>query len=76
MRGRYMAVAGFAWSIPNTIGPAAAGYVLDNLDPRLLWYIGGFVCLASALGYFILHSRLGIQERFAPRSVEKEPTSA
>jgi len=76
MRGRYMAVAGFAWSIPNTIGPAAAGYILDNLNPRLLWYIGGFICIASAFGYFALHSRLGIQERFAPRPVEKEPTSA
>src|SRR5215216_58952 len=51
MRGRYMAVAGFAWSIPNTIGPAAAGYILDNLDPHLLWYIGGVICIASALGY-------------------------
>ena len=76
MRGRYMALAGFAWSIPNTIGPGAAGYVLDNLDPRLLWYIGGFICIASALGYFALHLKLGVQERFVPRLPEKETTTA
>jgi MFS family permease len=75
MRGRYMAVAGFAWSIPNTLGPATAGYVLDNLDPHLLWYIGGFICLLSALGYFGLHMRLGLQDRFVPRPPEKEATS-
>ena len=76
MRGRYMALAGFAWSIPNTIGPGAAGYILDNLDPRLLWYIGGFICIASALGYFALHLKLGVQERFTPRPPEKEITAA
>ncbi len=76
MRGRYMALAGFAWSIPNTIGPGAAGYILDNLDPRLLWYIGGFICITSALGYFALHLKLGVQERFTPRPPEKETITA
>jgi len=76
MRGRYMAFAGFITSIPNTIGPGAAGYVLDNLDPHLLWYIGGFFCLASATGYFALHLKLGAEKRFAPATTEKEPISA
>jgi predicted MFS family arabinose efflux permease len=75
MRGRYMAIAGFISSVPNAIGPGAAGYVLDHLDPHLLWYIGGFVCLISALGYFGLHLRLGTQERFV-RTVPKEPAAA
>lgn len=66
MRGRYMAIAGFISSVPNAIGPGAAGYILDHLDPHLLWYIGSMFCIASALGYFILHMRLGSQERFAP----------
>lgn len=73
MRGRYMALAGLAWSIPSTLGPGAAGYVLDNYDPHLLWYIGGFLCLASAMGYFSLHMKLGAQERFVPPPPEKEP---
>ena len=66
MRGRYMAIAGFITSVPNAIGPGAAGYILDHLDPHLLWYIGGFVCIVSALGYFSLHLILGNQERFVP----------
>lgn len=72
MRGRYMAAAGFIRSAPNAFGPALAGYVLDNLNPHLLWYIGGFLCLASALGYFVLHLRLGTQERFAPALPSKK----
>jgi len=76
MRGRYMAAAGFIMSIPNTIGPGAAGYILDNLDPHLLWYIGGFLCLTSALGYFALHLKLGTQERFAPPTQNKELVTA
>lgn len=76
MRGRYMAVAGFITSIPNTVGPGAAGYILDNLDPHLLWFIGGTLCLISALGYGSLHLRLGTQERFVPAVPKKETTAA
>jgi len=76
MRGRYMAVAGFITSIPNTVGPGAAGYILDNLDPHLLWYIGGALCLISALGYGSLHLRLGAQERFVPAVPKKETAAA
>lgn len=66
MRGRYMAVFGLVWSIPATIGPAMAGLILDNFDPNLLWYLGGTICLLSALGYFALHLKLGGQKRFEP----------
>jgi predicted MFS family arabinose efflux permease len=76
MRGRYMAVAGFIRSVPNAVGPAMAGYVLDNFDPRLLWYIGGVLCLLSALGYYGLHTRLGTQERFIQSLQEKKPAAA
>ena len=76
MRGRYMAVAGFISSVPNAVGPGAAGYILDNLNPNLLWYIGALFCLISALGYFALHLRLGRQERFVPVAPETEPVVA
>ncbi len=72
MRGRYMAVAGFMTSVPNAIGPGTAGYILDNFDPHLLWYIGGFLCLASATAYFALHLKLGTQERFLPATPQKD----
>jgi MFS family permease len=76
MRGRYMAVSGFVWSIPSTLGPGAAGYILDNYDPHLLWYIGGFLCLTSAFGYFALHLRLGEQKRFIPTPKEEQAITA
>jgi len=65
-RGRYMGMFGVTWSIPATIGPGAAGLILDNLNPDLLWYIGGVLCLVSVLAYYGLHLRLGRQERFQP----------
>ncbi len=67
MRGRYMAVFGLSWAIPSTVGPGAAGYILDNFDPNLLWFIGGALCALSALGFWALHASLGRQERFTAK---------
>jgi MFS family permease len=72
MRGRYMAVYGLAWAIPATIGPAAAGLILDNYNPDLLWYIGGVLCAVAAIGFYALHLWLGGQKRFVPAPVEAE----
>jgi MFS family permease len=76
MRGRYMAVAGLSWAIPSTIGPGAAGYILDNYNPNLLWYIGGALCGLSVLAYYFLHLRLGTRQEFAPAQEEGLPLSA
>lgn len=76
MRGRYMAVFGFSWAIPQTLGPAAAGYVLDNFNPNLLWYIGGALCALSAFSYYLLHLRLGARTQFAPAKEEGQPIPA
>lgn len=65
MRGRYMAVFGATWGIPAIVGPAAAGLILDNLNPNLLWYLAGVLCAIAALWYYALHARLGKQKRFA-----------
>ena len=75
MRGRYMAVFGLTWMIPATIGPGAAGVILDNYNPNLLWYIGSALCVISVLGFYALHQRLGWQRRFAPDKKEQEMTS-
>ena len=66
MRGRYMAVFDLGWTLPATFGPAAAGIILDNYNPDLLWYIGGAMCAISALGFYALHIKLGSQARFSP----------
>lgn len=54
MRGRYLAVFGLVWGIPGIIGPAAAGFVMDNFNPNWVWYIGGLLCAASAIGFLLL----------------------
>jgi MFS family permease len=76
MRGRYMAIAGLSWAIPSTIGPGAAGYILDNYNPNLLWYIGGILCSLSVIAYYILHLRLGARQQFAPPQEEGVPLAA
>ena len=76
MRGRYMAVSGLSWAIPSTIGPAAAGYILDNYNPNLLWYIGGILCGLSVLAYYFLHLRLGNRQEFSPVEDEALPLAA
>jgi len=74
MRGRYMAIFGLTWAIPSIFGPGAAGLILDNMNPNLLWYVAGMLCAVVALAYYTLHLRLGAQKRFA--SASTEPTSA
>ena len=76
MRGRYMAVYGLCWAIPSTIGPGAAGYILDNYNPNLLWYIGGGLCIVSALSFYGLHLKLGSQKRFAAKAKEEMPAES
>jgi len=73
LRGRYMAVFGLAWAIPATIGPAAAGYIIDNFNPNLLWYLGGLLCAVSALAYYVLHLRLMTKPQFASAKKESQP---
>jgi MFS family permease len=55
MRGRYMAFYGFSWAIPSLFGPLAAGLIMDNYDPRLVWYLAGAIGLVAAYGYSRLH---------------------
>jgi MFS family permease len=76
MRGRYMAIFGLSWAIPSTIGPGAAGYILDNYNPNLLWFIGGALCGLSVLAYYALHLRLGARPEFAPAQKEGLPLPA
>jgi MFS family permease len=76
MRGRYMAIFGLSWAIPATIGPGAAGYILDNYNPNLLWYIGGGLCALSVLAYYLLHLRLGGKPQFTPAQEEALPLAA
>ena len=64
MRGRYMAVYGLSWSIPAIIGPSAAGLILDNYNPNLLWYIAAGLSAFTIFCFYILHLWLGKCDRF------------
>jgi MFS family permease len=63
-RGRYMAVSGLAWGLPSIIGPSAAGLILDNFNPFLLWYVAAGVSAVAIGGFYILHQWLGKRSRF------------
>ena len=76
MRGRYMAVFGVSWALPATVGPSAAGLILDNFNPNLLWYIGAGLCAVSVLSFYALHLRLGSQDRFSGAEQEAPAEAA
>jgi len=76
MRGRYMAIFGLTWMLPSTFAPMLAGLILDNLNPNLLWYLGGMLCAVSAFSYWMLHIRLGAQQRFIYQPPEEVPSAA
>ena len=69
MRGRYIAAFNLTHSLPAAFGPFAAGIVLDNYRPNLLWYLAALLCAISATGFYALHVKLGRQPRFAAAAV-------
>ena len=54
-RGRYMAVYGFQWAIPNLFGVLAAGLVMEFIGPNWVWYFAGILSIISIIGFFLLH---------------------
>jgi MFS family permease len=57
MRGRYMAIYGFTWPMAQGVGPLAAGLVMDNADPRLVWFAGATLAVFAAVGFLRLAGR-------------------
>lgn len=55
MRGRYLAVFGFSYSLPNIFVPYLMGLIMDNYDPNWVWYISGVLGVMAALGYLGLY---------------------
>jgi MFS family permease len=56
-RGRYMAVNGYSWAIPFAIGPLLAGLIMDNTDPRWVWYAAGLVGLVATSIFLTMYRR-------------------
>jgi len=66
MRGRSMALYGLSFAVPQTVGPWAAGMILDNYNPNWVWYGGGIPCAVAVVGFYILYIKLKAHPSFAP----------
>jgi MFS family permease len=74
MRGRYMAVFGFSWMIPQATGPLLAGLIMDNADPRWVWYAATLVGVIAAASFILLNRRVEQSAEPASRTtVDGEP---
>jgi len=69
MRGRYMAMYGFSWTIPLAFSPWVAGVIADNHSPYMVWYLCGVVSLIAIAGYLAMHFLREV--RFAEVSPKK-----
>lgn len=69
MRGRYMAFFSFSWAIPATVGPLAAGLIMDNFQPQWVWYACGILSALAISSFLLLHSRT--QKRFEVAEAEQ-----
>ena len=66
MRGRYMAVFGFSFSIASALGTWLAGVVIDAWGHNWVWYLSGMGGVLAAAGYVWLHLRFNPAERPDP----------
>lgn len=73
MRGRYMAFFGLSWAIPSTFAAWGAGLIMDNYDPRWVWYLSGIIAAVALSGFVALHMRT--RTRFTPESVHETETT-
>jgi MFS family permease len=54
-RGRYMAIFGFHWAIPNLFGVLLAGLVKEYIGANWVWYFAGILSMISVVGFWSLH---------------------
>ena len=57
MRGRYLAVFGFSYAIPNMFVPYLMGLIMDNYDPNWVWYLAGILGTLATIGYLWLFTK-------------------
>lgn len=71
MRGRYMAMFGFSWTLPVAVGPLLAGLIMDNYNPNWVWYAAGIVAAVAVVGYLWLH--VWVDDQAEPVNAETQP---
>jgi MFS family permease len=75
MRGRYMAVFGFGWTVAGIFGPLMAGRLMDGGHAEWLWYVSLVFGLASAVTFVYLNAidRAPALQPAAPMAEVGEP---
>jgi MFS family permease len=65
MRARYVAMERFTLIASQSLGPLAATAIMDDLDPRWVWYGCSIICAISIAGFYglYLHSREWLNEK-------------
>ena len=73
MRARYVATERLTLIVAQSLGPLAAGAVMDHFDPRWVWYGCSMICVISILGFSVLHvnSRARLKEASIPGAEER-----
>ncbi|MFX0026805.1 MAG: MDR family MFS transporter [Candidatus Hermodarchaeota archaeon] len=66
-RGRYMALYGLHWAIPNLFGVLAAALVANHLGPNWVWYMAGILSLIAIVGFLLLH---GVTKKRFSKEIE------
>jgi MFS family permease len=74
-RARYLAFFGLSWAIPSMIGPWMAGVVMDQYNPRWVWYAGGILLAIAILAFLQLH-RAASHRIEAMKTPMRAPASA
>jgi MFS family permease len=66
MRGRYLAFYGLSWMFPSSVGPWAAGLIMDNFNPDWVWYAAGIFSAIAVISFWLLHRRAGKRLAVSP----------
>lgn len=62
-RGKAMGIYGFVIGVAPAIGPLAAGYIIDNLGWRIIFYILAFITLVNIiLAFLFLRSIMEVKK--------------
>jgi MFS family permease len=55
MRARYVATERLNWIIAQSLGPLVASAIMDQFDPRWVWYGCSIICAVSIVSFYALH---------------------